>query len=64
MKAYIIQTVKHTSRNSGRETTLKMYCSREQIPDFFEMLGYDREVVESKVVLYRPSNCKNYKSVL
>lgn len=64
MKAYIIQTVKHISPRSGAETVLTMYCTNEQVQSFYDALGNDRSVVNSKVVFSIPKGVKSYKSVL
>lgn len=64
MKTYIVQTVKHVSPRSGAETILTMYCTKEQIQAFFDMLGNDRNVVDSKVVFSIPKGVKSFKSVL
>jgi pyridoxal/pyridoxine/pyridoxamine kinase len=64
IKVYIVQTVKHVSRVTGAASILKMYCAKEQLEEFYNSLGDDRSVIDSKVVFSRPIKIKSYKSVL
>lgn len=64
MKAYIIQTIKQVKQTNGEEITCKAYVPADQVEQFYGALGNDRSVVDSKTVLYRPTNVQHWKNVV